>query len=263
MSILTLILLSIIQGLTEFLPISSSGHLALIEHLVKFSETQRMTYTAFLHLGTTLALIIFFAQRIGEIFKFTFQKQDKQRQKENISLIVAIIIGTFPIAIIGLITKNSIDLLFKNPIYALFFLIVTGCILFLTRFAKEKKTKTNYLDALLIGIAQAIALLPGISRSGLTISIALFLGIAREESFEFSFLLSIPAVIGANILVLKDITTNLALIPFSVTIIFSCISGIIALSILRKIVIKKQIHKFAYYCWILGCAGLILMFILK
>ncbi len=263
MSIVTLIILSIIQGITEFLPISSSGHLAIIEHLLKFSESQRMSYSAFLHLGTTLALIIFFAKRIEEILTSAVQKQNTQRQKENISIIVAIIIGTIPVAILGLLTKDSIDNLFTSPADALIFIIITGCILFVTRFAKERNNKINYLTALLIGTAQAMALLPGISRSGITISAALFLGLSREKSFEFSFLLSIPAVIGANILVFKDITTNSAFVPLVLTVVISCISGIIALYLLKRIVINKRFHKFAYYCWIFGCLGLVLIFTIR
>lgn len=263
MSIITLIFLSIIQGLTEFLPISSSGHLAFWAHILKFSENQRLSFTAFLHLGTSLALIIFFAKKIEKMLKLAIQKQDLEKQKKSISLIIAIIIGTIPIAVIGLTTQNFIDRIFQNPIYALIFMVITGFILFLTKFATPRAVKITYSNALIVGIAQAVALLPGISRSGITISTALFLGLSREDSFEFSFLLSIPAVIGANILVLKDVTTSLSIISLVIATIISCLSGLIALYILRRIVSNKKFHNFAYYCWIFGGLALILMLVIK
>ena len=252
MSILILIFLGIVQGLTEFLPVSSSGHLALLESVFRFSQNQRLSYTAFLHLGTVLALLFFFRKRIYSIFANLFNVKDRLHQKDSLSLISKIIIGTIPAGIVGYFAKDKIDQVFNQPIYSAVFLIITGLILFTTRFSKESKFKITYSDVLLIGIVQAIALLPGISRSGITISIALLLGLSRTDSFEFSFLLSIPAVLGANLLMLKDLPANLSISFLILAIAIPFMVGLLALKLLRNIVIKKQFHYFAYYCWIIG-----------
>lgn len=259
MSILILIFLAIIQGLTEFLPVSSSGHLALLESLFRFSENQRLSHTAFLHLGTILALIFFFRKKIYSILSNLFKPKDREQNQESVSLILKIILGTIPAAIVGFLAKDKIDLIFNKPIYSAVFLIVTGIILYITKFSKEIKSKVSYSDAILIGTAQAIALLPGISRSGATISIALLLGLSRTDGFEFSFLLSIPAVIGANILMFKDISLNFDLLTLILAITIPFIIGLLALKLLRNLVLKKQLHYFSYYCWIVGLIAVLII----
>jgi undecaprenyl-diphosphatase len=259
MVILLLIFLGIVQGLTEFLPVSSSAHLALLQSVFRFSESQRLSYAAFLHLGTTLAIVFFFRQKIYEIFVNLFKRNDQGQQKDSLSLILMIIIGTIPVAILGYLAKDKINQVFDQPIYSAIFLFVTGVILFTTKFAKEHKSRASFSDALLIGIAQAIALLPGISRSGITISTALLLGLSRENGFEFSFLLSIPAVIGANILELKELSIHFSKIHLILALILPFISGLIALRLLKSFVIRKQLYYFSYYCWILGIVALIII----
>ncbi len=253
-----LIFLGIIQGLAEFLPVSSSGHLALLETVFHFNQTQKLSYTAFLHIGTALALIYFFRKKIIDIFTKLFSKNIQQK-KDNFSLIIKIIIGTIPIGVIGYLAQDKIDLLFNKPIFSAIFLIITGVILYSTRFTRATKMQVSYLDAILIGIAQAIALLPGISRSGITISLALLLGLSQTEGFEFSFLLSIPAVIGANILMFKDVSINLDRIKTMLAIAVPFIVGVLALRILKSIIIKKHFHNFAYYCWLVGLLAIILI----
>jgi undecaprenyl-diphosphatase len=259
MKILILILLGLVQGLTEFLPVSSSGHLALLESIFRFNETQRLSYTAFLHLGTILALIFFFRMKIYSILSNLFKPKYREQNQESVSLILKIILGTIPAAIVGFFARDKIDLIFNKPIYSAVFLIITGIILFITKFSKETKSKVSYSDAILIGTAQAIALLPGISRSGATISIALLLGLSRTDGFEFSFLLSIPAVIGANILMFKDILINLDIVTLILAIAVPFIIGLFALKLLRNFVLKKQLHYFSYYCWILGIIALLII----
>ncbi|MEO0076195.1 MAG: undecaprenyl-diphosphate phosphatase [candidate division WOR-3 bacterium] len=251
MSILLLLILAIIQGLTEFLPVSSSGHLVFLENLLPMSA-QKLTITAFLHLGTTLSLLFYFRKKISEIILGIFNRYGTEQQRINLHLILKIIIGTIPITILGLLLKDKIDLMFTRPVYVAIFLFITGILLFLTRFAKPTRTHISYSLALIIGCAQAIALLPGISRSGITIAIALLLGLNRTDSFEFSFLLSIPAVIGANILIFKDLTGNLNLINSIIAIITTFIIGLLALRLLKSVVIKNRLHYFAYYCWLIA-----------
>ena len=259
MAIIILIFLGIVQGIAEFLPVSSSGHLALLESIFRFNQAQRLAYTAFLHLGTVLALLFFFRKRILEIFADLFISKDLLHKKESLSLILKIIIGTIPAGIVGYFAKDKIDTAFIEPIYSAVFLIITGIILFATKFSKESKSKISYSDALLIGIAQAVALLPGISRSGTTISMALLLGLSRADGFEFSFLLSIPAVLGANSLMLKDLPPNLSISFLILAIAIPFVVGLIALKLLKNIVIKKQFHNFAYYCWIIGIIATVII----
>ena len=259
MSIIILIFLSVVQGLAEFLPVSSSGHLALLESVFRFSQNQRLSYTAFLHLGTVLALLFSFRIKIYSIFTNLFNPKDSLQQKDSLSLVLKIIIGTIPAGIVGYLAKDKIDQVFNQPIYSAVFLIITGLILFTTRFSQERKLKITYSDALLIGIAQAIALLPGISRSGATISIALLLGLSRVDGFEFSFLLSIPAVLGANILMFKDLSCDFSIAFIILAIAVPFIIGLVALKLLKNIVIKKQFHNFAYYCWIIGIVATVII----
>lgn len=259
MTLIVLFVLGIVQGLAEFLPISSSGHLALLEHLFHLSQSQRLSYTAFFHLGTFLALLFYFRKKIYYLITDTFNYTSREKQKVSLKTILLIIVGTIPIGIVGHLLKNQIDTSFQNPLYSAIFLLITGVVLFLTKFSKEIKTDINYSDAVLIGLAQAIAVFPGISRSGATISIALFLGLPSEKSFEFSFLLSIPAVLGANILLLKDISFNLSTLTIVFSLIIPFIVGIISLSLLQKIVIAKRLYYFSYYCWLVGIIALLLL----
>jgi undecaprenyl-diphosphatase len=259
MAIIILIFLGIIQGLTEFLPVSSSGHLALLESIFRFNQSQRLSYTAFLHLGTVLALLFYFRKRIFEILADLFISKDLLHKKESLSLIFKIIIGTIPAVIVGYFLKDKIDTAFIEPIYSAVFLIITGIILFTTKFSRETKNKVSYSDAILIGCAQAVALLPGISRSGATISIALLLGLSRADGFEFSFLLSIPAVLGANLLMLKDLPPNLSISFLILAIVIPFAVGLVALKLLRNIILKKQFHNFAYYCWVIGILATVII----
>jgi undecaprenyl-diphosphatase len=259
MAIIIILILGIVQGLTEFLPVSSSGHLVLLEYLFHFSQSQALSYTAFLHFGTTLALLYFFKKRIFSIINNLFYYNGHELQKNDVKLVLMIIIATIPAALVGLFAQTQIEQVFQNPIYSAVFLLVTGLILFFTKFAREKNTKINFAYAIIIGIVQAIAILPGISRSGITISTALLLGLSREQSFEFSFLLSIPAIIGANILLLKDVSFNLSAVNMILSIAVPFFAGILALYILKKFVISRRFYYFAFYCWLVGIITIIFL----
>lgn len=258
MPIINSILLGILQGLTEFLPISSSAHLVFAEQILKLDPNLRMSYNTFLHFGTTFALLLFFVKRIIQLISSIFPQKSSLRQN-NLILLFYIIIGSIPVAIIGLLFKTKIELTFAQPIYPAIFLIITGILLFTTKLVKPQTQKLNLKIATIIGVTQAAALLPGISRSGATIAIALLLGVSSFEAFEFSFLLSIPAVIGANLLTMKDFTNFN--IPNS-TIIFGTIAafttGLFALFLLRYLVLRKRIYYFSFYCLALAIMVLIL-----
>lgn len=258
MSLFTTILLGILQGLTEFLPISSSAHLVFAEQLLELTANIRLSYTAFLHLGTTLALLIFFGKRIIQIIGSIFAPNMIQRQT-NLILLLYIIIGSIPAALVGLLFKDKIELTFAQPVYPAIFLIITGLLLLSTHLVKSRLKEITLMTAIVIGIAQAVALLPGISRSGATIATALLLGISSYDAFEFSFLLSIPAVLGANILTFKDLSNATISIPAIVIgILISALTGLLALLLLKQLVLKRKLHYFGIYCIAISILALII-----
>ena len=258
MSAITSILLGIIQGLTEFLPISSSAHLVFAEQLLKLSANIRLSYSAFLHLGTTIALLIFFGKRIIQIIGSIFAKPTIEK-RNNLLLILYIIIGSIPAGIIGLLFKDKIEITFANPIFPAIFLIFTGLLLFATQFSQAKEKKLNFTLALIIGIAQAIALLPGISRSGATIATALLLGLNSFEAFEFSFLLSIPAIIGANLITFKGLSnTSISGSTIILGVLIAAIIGLLALTWLKNLVLRRKLYYFGFYCIVVSILALII-----
>lgn len=250
MNIIQALILGIIQGITEWLPISSSGHLVLAQQY--FGLDVPLAFDVILHLGTLLVVFIVFWKDILEIAKSSL----KFRWDENTKLLLFIIIGTIPIALVGFFFRDFIKSLFESVLAVGIALLVTGTVLFLTKFTKDK-TKLNWWKALIVGIAQAFALIPGISRSGSTISAGLYLGIKREKIAKFSFLMFIPAMIGATILEIGEIV-NVELMPTIVGTLTSIIVGYISLKWLLKIIQKGKFHYFSYYCWILGIITIII-----
>jgi undecaprenyl-diphosphatase len=240
------IILGIIQGFTEFFPVSSSGHLVIMQRVLGLTE-HTVAVSVVLHLGTILALVIFFFKDILNLLR-------------NIKLIAYILIVTIITGIIGISGKDFFEKLFDSPRLAALALIVTGIILILTRkFMDAKRNNLNAKDALILGFTQGIAIIPGISRSGITISTLLFRGIDRETSFKFSFLASIPAVFGAAILEAKDIgfACDIGINNLIAGFIASLLSGVLALALLRVILKKAKLHYFGYYCIIISIITLI------
>jgi len=244
-------ILGIVQGLAEFLPVSSSGHLAILEHL--FGVTEPMLLAVFLHFGTLLAVIIFFFRPIRELVKGIF-KGDRQ----SISYGFNIILGTIPVVVVGIVFESWIAQAFKNVIMIAILLGVTGVVVLITGVVGKDQKTINYPAALLIGIAQMCAILPGISRSGMTISAGIFSGVAPERAFRFSFLLSIPAVLGANIYELRNVSSIGNVPELLVGTFLSCITGLFALKILRSMVYRK-FYLFGPYCLIVSIIALFLL----
>ncbi len=239
--------LGIIQGLTEFLPISSSGHLVILKYWLGF-KGEGIVMEVTLHFATLLAIIIFFRKRIRD-----YAKKEK---------ILAVIVGTIPIAILGVIFKDEMEMLFNNYLLVTFTFSVTGVMLFISRRARENKSEVDLKTAFIIGIAQALALTPGISRSGFTVAAALLLGVKREKAFEFSFILAIPALLGAFIINIPEILgTNaenfLNLLPGTLA---AFLSGLLALWIFYRVITKKELYLFSYYLWVVSVASLLLLF---
>ncbi len=245
-----IIFLGIIQGLTEFLPISSSGHLAMLENFLNIKEP--VVVTAFLHFGTFFATLIFFRKEIVGILSGLIKKESK-----SIKYTIYIIIGNMPIILFALLFKDFIESSFTDIKLVFISLGITGVIVLLTSIVNKGEKQISFITALLIGIGQMFAVFPGLSRSGLTIATGLFAKAKPEEAFRFSFLLSLPAVFGANLLELKEITSFPNPVEIIIGMLISFISGYIALKILRSLV-QKWFYLFGIYCLIISIFTLLL-----
>ena len=257
--------MGVVQGLTEFLPISSSGHLVLFQSLLGFSKPQLM-YDIILHLGTLLAVCIFFRFDLIEMIRETWNfsvaishGQEKLRsidKRPYVMLTLWVITATIPTAVIGLAFRSPLEALFSDVDRVGVMMICTGLILAVTMFistAYSRRRDVGLLTALVVGVAQGLAIIPGISRSGITIVCGMVCGMERELSARFSFLLSIPAIIGAVVLQLSfEGLSRSDIIPLSLGFLSSAIIGFFALKILMGVVRKGRLFYFAPYCWALG-----------
>lgn len=244
-TIIEAIILGIVQGITEWLPISSSGHLVLLQNLFKIE--QPVIFDLILHLGSLLVVLIVFKNDIKRLVIGVFKKEEKE-----ISLLLKIIIATIPIALIGFLLKDFIEKVFNDLRVVGFSFLFTSVLLFLSKHPKVKDKELNYKNSFIIGLVQVLALLPGLSRSGSTISAGLIQGVRNEEVAKFSFLLFIPAILGATVLEIKNVYLISDIIPLIVGVITVVIIGFLSLKLLLYIVKNSKIHFFAYYCLIIG-----------
>jgi undecaprenyl-diphosphatase len=269
MDIIQAIILGTIQGLTEFLPVSSSAHLVFITDILGLQ--QNVAFDTLLHLGTLVAVVAFFwrdlidiissfISSILDIFKGRFKKGLDEEPFKKLSWLL--VIGTIPAGIVGFLFQKQFEALFSSIFYVGIFLIITGLLLWGAERVKpgQKDVKDiTFKNALVIGIAQAIAIAPGISRSGATISVGLFSGLNRELAARFSFLLSIPAILGAVLVESRhinsfDISTGVLIAGFVSAVVF----GYIAIKLLLKIIKERTLMIFAYYCWAVGILAIII-----
>ena len=273
MSLLHAVLLGLIQGIAEFLPVSSSGHLAIAEHLLGMSGASEIPefFDVLLHLGTLIAVFAAYWTDIRDmVIEFFSGVRDLARHSTPAPvpparrMIVLIIVGTLPLFAI-LPIKDLVEGLADNMYFVAGALIVTGCLLFASdRVKKGRKTERNatLLDVLLVGAAQAIATCPGISRSGTTITAGCFVGFERKFAVRYSFLMSIPTILGANLLALKDaLESNIVLADIPVYlagVAVSAIVGYACIRLLKMIAAKGRFGAFAYYCWAVGILTLVL-----
>ena len=277
MSLLSSILLGVIQGVTEFLPVSSSGHLAIAEHLLGMSGASEVPefFDVLLHLGTLVAVFAAYWEDIRSmVVEFFLSIRDVKRHTFHTPLppprrlILLIIVGTLPLFVV-LPVKDLVAGLGDNMYFVAGALLVTGCLLFASdRVKKGRKTEKSATmrDVLLVGIGQAVATCPGISRSGTTITAGCFVGFDRRFAVRYSFLMSIPAILGANILSLKDAVETVvwADVPvYLVGVAVSAVVGYACIRMLKMIADKGKFGFFAYYCWIVGVLTLILTVIQK
>lgn len=277
MSLLTALFLGIIQGITEFLPVSSSGHLSIAQNLFKIQAVgeEHVFFDLLLHLGTLIAIFVaYWADIVDMVREFFAGARDlvKGTTPKPVPpgrrMIALIVVATLPLFVI-LPIKKKVESLYYNTTFIAVALIVTGCLLFASdRVKKGRKTaKTaTWKDALIVGIAQAFATLPGISRSGTTITAGTFTGYDRKFAVRFSFLMSIPAVLGAVVLDVADALAEgidpALLGVYAVGVISSAIFGYLSIRFLNMIAAKGKFGAFAYYCWAAGILTLILTFVL-
>ena len=254
MSYIEAIILGIVQGLTEFLPVSSSGHLELAKVLFGNDTVpqESLTFTVVLHFATALSTLVIFRKDLVEIFKGLFQFKNN----EEFDFSAKIIISTIPGGIIGLMFEEELEAFFNgNVLLVGFMLLITGLLLFLADKAKNTDKNVSYKNAFIIGISQAIAMLPGISRSGATISTSVLLGVDRTKAARFSFLMVVPLIFGK---VAKDImggAINFSDESFGVMIvgfIAAFVSGLIACNWMISLVKKSKLYYFSAYCFIVG-----------
>ncbi len=268
MELFQAVILGLIQGLTEFLPVSSSGHLVLGQHLFGITEPA-LFFDISVHLGTLCAVLIVFRNDIGMMFVsgwkaarsfFRSAENRADSHDEGLRMMMLIILGSFPTALIGLALKRAEHLFASLPLVGAM-LLITAALLWATRNRDAGGggiSNFSWPRALVVGIAQGLAVLPGISRSGATISVGLFLGLDRRTSARFSFLLSIPAIIGAELLSVGDVLSGQAALNSSVVLgaLTAFVVGYAALKILLKIVGQGRFYLFAPYCLVLGLVTL-------
>jgi undecaprenyl-diphosphatase len=245
-------ILGLIQGFTEWLPISSTGHLRMAEHF--FALTLPLLFDVILHFGTLVVILFFFRKDVKNVLIALVKLDFKS---ENGKLLPVIIVGTVPTILIGYFLGNTLDSYFSSlPALGGGF-IICAVALYGSKFGVEKKEAVTYIEALVIGTAQGIAIIPSISRSGLTIAAALLLGIRREKAFKFSFLLSIPSIIGALSLTLYEQHELLSLAGVDITVIaigvsVSILVSFLALKLLWRTIASRKFYLFAIYCTLLG-----------
>ncbi|HSO20643.1 MAG TPA: undecaprenyl-diphosphate phosphatase [Desulfosarcina sp.] len=272
MNLVEALVLGIVQGLTEFLPVSSSGHLVLFQNLFGLREPE-LLFDICLHVGTLAAVVLVFYRDILDILGALLRIPARMgtsggmlqllRADASVRMALLIVVGSIPTAVIGLLFKEITDQLFGSLFIVGAMLLITGCLLWLTRRIRSEGRpigRTTVKDALIIGIVQGLAILPGISRSGSTISTALFLGVDRKIAGRYSFLLSIPAIVGALLLSLDtpELHTSIPLATILAGSFVSAVVGWLALVILLRVVDRGQLHRFAPYCWLVGIVTFVL-----
>ena len=272
LSYLMAILMGIIQGVAEFLPISSSGHLALFQQFFGMEnvEEKYMMFTVMLHFGTLLSVLVVYWKDVAEMIREFFLGIAALAGKDTGTpppparrMVMLIIIATLPLFVMVLL-QDAVNALFASSIMVSIALLATGCILFFSdRLAHGRKTAKNatITDALIVGCGQALAVIPGLSRSGTTISVGMLRGFDRAFAVRFSFLMSLPAIVGANILELKDaaesgfVTSELPM--YLVGVAVAAVVGYFAIRLVKSLSDKGKFGKFAYYCWAVGLGSLI------
>ncbi|MFQ6014318.1 MAG: undecaprenyl-diphosphatase UppP [Anaerolineae bacterium] len=261
------LVLGLVQGATEFLPISSSAHLVLVPWLLHWPDFG-LAFDTTLHLGTLVAVVTYFRRDLAELvvawwasLRERTLNPDPQRK-----LAWLILVGTIPAALLGLLFEDFFEALFSAPLWVAGLLLVTGALLLTSeRLSSRHRSmqQIGWLDAVLIGLAQAVAIAPGISRSGATIAMGLFRGLNREVAARYSFLLATPIILAAGLLKLKDLaapsTPHTQIPPLIVGFVAAAISGYLGIKLLLSYLQQGKLYIFAAYCWAVGAIALLLI----
>ena len=260
MGLLEAIILGIVQGLTEFLPVSSSGHIELVQAIFNREIQESMTMTVVLHFATALSTCVIFRKDIYEIVKGLFQFKNNKEFQFSLKIVLSMI----PAALVGIMYDDFIESFFVGKIMLVgFMLLVTGALLFVADKAKTTNKEVSLGNSFLIGISQMIAILPGISRSGATISTSVLLGIDREKAARFSFLMVVPLIFGKIAKDLLDLSAgeseinSAEYLPYLAGFAFAFFTGLIACKWMIKLVKSSKLSYFSIYCFAIGIAAII------
>lgn len=264
MNIIEALILGIVQGLTEFLPVSSSGHIELGKAILNIQTTDNLLFSIVVHGATALSTIIVFRTTIIDLFKGLLEFKNNESFRYTMKIIISMI----PVGIIGVLFEEKLEALFTGNVFLVgSMLIFTGLLLTFTYFSKNTTKDISFGRAIVIGIAQAIAILPGISRSGSTISTALILGVDKEKATRFSFIMVLLPIIGATLLKLKDyletpsLTGGISNASLIIGFLAAFISGLLACTWMIKIVKRGKLIYFAYYCYAIGIISIVISLI--
>jgi undecaprenyl-diphosphatase len=255
------VVLGLVQGLGEFLPISSSAHLVLVPWIFKWQDPG-LTFDIALHAGTLIAVILYFWRDWLNLISKGLTKPTEREGK----LFWYLVLATIPGAAAGYLLEHKAETVFRNPVLIAFMLILMGVILYLVDRKSKKQINVEHISlkaGLLIGLSQALAIIPGVSRSGITMTTALALGMTREGAARFSFLLSAPVIFGAAAIKIPQIMANPSVIdvPFIVGMVVACISGLASIGFLLRYLQTKTFLPFVWYRFILGALVIIIAFI--
>jgi len=255
MSYLDAIILGILQGLTEFLPVSSSGHLVIAQALLHV-KSSGVSFEVMLHLGTLLSVLVYFRKQIGQLIMSLFKKEMVEERK----IVGFLILGTIPAGVVGLLFRDFFESAFSSPLLTSVMLLITGFILLMSRFSKSGKRPVGLWSAIGMGLGQAAAIFPGISRSGSTIVAGMLSGVQPSKAAEFSFLLAVPAIGGAAVLEGKHLLSlsSQMMGHYIVGAVCSFVFGLVAVYAVLTMVRRGRFEYFGYYCFAAGLLGLYL-----
>lgn len=262
MDLITGIILGAIQGATEFLPVSSSGHLVLAEKILGGTASTGLIFEVLLHFATMISVLIYFRNKIGKLI-ISLLPPYTEDKLPSLKLAAIIAIGTIPAVIIGLAFEDYIEMAFGSSTMVSVMLIVTACLLLSTKLVRPGKKQVGFKSGLIIGVTQATAIMPGISRSGATITAGLHLNIAPAEAAEFSFLLSLPAVFGAGVLksfsLMSSPLESSQFGVYAAGAVTAFAIGYLSIAWLMSLIRKGQFFYFGLYCLLIGVSGLVLL----
>ena len=261
MNVWEAVFLGALQGATEFFPVSSSGHLVVGQTLLGL-EIPGVQFEVAVHVATLISVLVIYRSRLIDLLGGMMR-----RDRNDWQYVGLLALATLPAALVGVFFAEAIEALFESPFVPAAAFLVTGAVLWSTRWARGREDwkKPGWGGALLIGFAQAFALVPGISRSGMTVAMALWLGVAAEEAAAFSFLMAIPAIAGAAWFQMPDLASQgltLSGTALAAGSIVAAITGILAIKAFVTLLARKTFHRFAIYCWALGLGFLLYLFVL-